>query len=62
MAGLAAEYRAGHPVKVFFHSQGWSAECNAGILEDCGTDVFHNLEPLVRALKDAGVDRLTLVP
>ena len=62
MTGLVTEYLAGRPVKVFFHSQGWSVECNAGVLVDCGTDVFQNLEPLVRALKDAGVERLILEP
>lgn len=57
---VVASFRAGHAIKAFRHSGGWSVECPAGILVDAGTDQFAELEPLVNMLEENGIRRLML--
>jgi hypothetical protein len=57
---VAACYRAGESIKLFRQDNLWSVECSKGLLVDNGTDRFIELDPLLNALKDAGIENLTL--
>lgn len=62
MGGLVAAFARGEEIKIFGHGGGWSVQCSSGLLRDAGIDEFKVLEPLVEALKSAGIGRLVLEP
>jgi hypothetical protein len=62
MDGLVAAFARGEQINVFSHSGGWSVQCSSGVLLDAGIDEFKALEPLIEALKSAGIGRLVLEP
>jgi hypothetical protein len=62
MDGLVAAFARGEEIKIFGHNGGWSVQCPSGVLCDAGVDEFKVLEPLVEALKVAGIGRLVLEP
>ncbi|WP_192333392.1 hypothetical protein [Comamonas sp. CMM01] len=60
MKDFVEKNRSRESTKIFKHQAGWSAECSLGLLMDAGTDTFVELEPLLNALRDAGVERITV--
>lgn len=60
MKDFVEKNRSREFTKIFKHQAGWSAECSLGLLMDAGTDTFVELEPLLNALRDAGVERITV--
>lgn len=60
MKDFVEKARSKENTKIFKHSTGWSAECSLGLLEDSGTDTFVAIEPLLNALRDAGVESITV--
>ena len=57
---VVACYRAGEPIKLFRQDSRWCVECSKGLLLDNGTDRFTDLDPLLNALKDKGIETLSL--